>query len=80
MGSQLVTRSSKIILAKKTPDGMKVFGGSLYEFLQTAVQDLSTDNQDKYQLHTTQSGESMIVKEVPTLELHFMASISFNNS
>lgn len=37
---QRIMGSSKIVLAKKTPDTMKVFSGSLYEFLQTAVQDL----------------------------------------
>ena len=77
---QRIMGSSKIVLAKKTPDTMKVFSGSLYEFLQTAVQDLTTDNQDKYQLHTIQSGESMAIKEMPTLELHFTTSILFDNS
>lgn len=77
---QRIMGSSKIVLAKKTPDTMKVFSGSLYEFLQTAVQDLTTDNQDKYQLHTVQSGESMAIKEMPTLELHFTTSILFDNS
>lgn len=74
-----VIKSSKIVLAKMTPGGVKVFSGSLHEFLWYAIQDLVTDNQNKYQLHTEQLGDGMSIKEMPSLELHFVTSILFDS-
>lgn len=59
-----------IVFAKKSLDGLTVFTGPLTDFLDALAYGASTDNQDKYQLHTEIVGETMKIKELVSLEIN----------